>query len=297
MRVAAIQYPLQRVRNFSDFAAEVTHYVEVAADYQADFVLFPEHFSLQLLSRFPQKLDGEASIGELTRHTPELQELFQRLAQSHGLTIVGGSHPTRQPDGRIENLCFVALPDGSLRVQSKIHATPNERKVWNIQGGSDLQVIHTPQATIGVLICYDVEFPELARQLVDQGVEVLFVPFCTDDRQGYLRVRYCAQARAVENQCYVVMAGSGGHLRGVTNMDIQYSQSCILTPCDLPFTRDGILCEATPNADQVLVGQLDLEVLREFRQSGTVQNLKDRRLDLYRTEWRAAAGRGLSESE
>ena len=51
-----------------------------------------------------------------------------------------------------------------------------------------------------MLICYDSEFPELARHLADQGAMILFVPFCTDTSNGYYRVRHCAQARAIELQ-------------------------------------------------------------------------------------------------
>ena len=142
---------------------------------------------------------------------------------------------------------------------------------------------------IGVLLCYDSEFPELARHLVDQGAQTLFVPFCTDERQSYLRVRYCAQARAVENQCYVVMSGNVGNLPAVRNMDIQYAQSCILTPCDFPFARDGIAADTTPNVEMVAFADLRPDALAMARNAGTVQNLKDRRFDLYSVTWRRRA--------
>lgn len=137
-----------------------------------------------------------------------------------------------------------------------------------------------------MLICYDSEFPELARHLVDQGANILFIPFCTDERQGYLRVRYCAQARAVENQCYVVMAGNVGNLPRVSNMDIQYGQSCILTPCDFEFARDGIAADTTPNVETVIFADLCLDSLYESRLSGTVVNFSDRRHDLFKVVWR-----------
>src|SRR5690606_3154528 len=147
--------------------------------------------------------------------------------------------------------------------------------------GQNLQPIQTDCGPIGVLICYDSEFPEVVRHLVDQGVRILFVPFCTDERQSYLRVRYCCHARAIENQIYVVMSGNVGNLPMVENMDIQYGQSCILTPCDFPFARDGIAAETTVNVESVAVADLRLDLLAEARATGTVQNLKDRRSDLY----------------
>ena len=137
-----------------------------------------------------------------------------------------------------------------------------------------------------MLICYDSEFPELSRRLADAGARLLFVPFCTDNRQGYLRVRYCCQARAIENQLYVVMSGNVGNLPGVENMDIQYAQSAILTPCDFPFARDGIAAEASENVETVTIADLDLTDLSWARAQGTVQNLRDRRFDLYKTVWR-----------
>jgi predicted amidohydrolase len=157
---------------------------------------------------------------------------------------------------------------------------------WDIHGCSKLQVIPTDCGPIAVLICYDSEFPELSRQLIDQGARIIFVPFCTDDRQGYLRVRYCSQARAVENQCYMVLSGNVGLLPGVFNMDIQFSQSCILTPCDFGFARDGIAAEAEPNIEGLIMAELRLDELDRARAAGTVRNLADRRLDLYQVQWK-----------
>ena len=151
-----------------------------------------------------------------------------------------------------------------------------------------MNAIDTDCGPIGVAICYDCEFPELVRHLTDQGAAMLFVPFCTDERQSYMRVRYCAQARAVENQCFVVMAGNVGNLPKVENMDIQYSQSCVLTPCDFPFARDGIAAETAPNVEMVTIADLQLDSLYAARQGGTVQNLKDRRFDLYSLIWRGS---------
>jgi predicted amidohydrolase len=208
------------------------------------------------------------------------------MALKYNVNIVAGSHPVMMESGRVENIAFVFLRDGRICEQPKIHPTPNEVYWWNIEGGHALKPIETDCGTIGVLICYDSEFPELARYLIDQGATILFVPFCTDERQSYLRVRYCCQARAVEDQCYVVMAGNVGNLPRVANMDIQYAQSCILTPCDFPFARDGVAADTTPNAEMVIFADLRLDTLRQARTSGTVKNLKDRRHDLYQLVWK-----------
>lgn len=286
VRVATVQYMQRKVNSFAEFTDLVRYFVDVTADYRADFVVFPELFTLQLLSMENQELTPAESIEALTKYTEPLKAALSDMAVRHNINIIGGSHPTRMPNGRVENICYVCLRSGEVHEQAKIHPTPNEVYWWNIEGGNTLNTIDTDCGPIGVLICYDAEFPELGRHLADQGANLIFVPFCTDERQSYLRVRYCAQARAVENQCYIVMSGNVGNLPNVHNMDIQYAQSCILTPCDFPFARDGIAADTTPNVETVAFADLRLEALRAARNSGTVQNLKDRRHDLYTTLWR-----------
>jgi len=281
IRVSCVQYRMRKIPDFEAFAQQVSYFTEVAADYDADFVVFPELLTAQLMSYIDVKTALEA-IRRLTDYTDRLDRLFVDLAAEFQIGIVGGTHPVRQPDGRIENIASLYLPDGSIHRQPKIHVTPNENDNWGIEGGSTLQVFETPKARVGILICYDVEFPEAARYLADQGAEVIFVPFCTDDRQAYLRVRYCAQARAVENQVYVAMAGTVGNLPDAENMDIQYAQSAVLSPSDFPFARDGILVEASVNTETVITTDLDFEALEEAINVGTVRPRRDRRPDLFR---------------
>jgi len=285
VRVAAVQYLQKRIYSVEEFLDTVRYFVKVGASYQADFIVFPEFFSLQLLSFQP--LTPDEAIAKLTDDTEPLKKALQDMALQYHINIIGGAHPRRVSSDRVENQSDIFLRDGAIHQQAKIHPTPSEVETWQVRGGNELPVIATDCGKIGVLICYDVEFPELARHLVDQGAMIIFVPFCTDERQGYLRVRYCAQARAVENQCYIVMAGNVGQLPNVVNMDMQYAQSCILTPCDFPFARDGIAAETTPNVEAVIMADLCLNTLDAARNTGTVQNLKDRRHDLYQIKWMA----------
>ena len=286
IRVGTVQYMQRRVKSFDEFLEMTAYFVDVIADYKGDFVVFPELFSLQLLSIENQALSPAESIEALTKYTPRFKEAFRDMALRYNINIIGGSHPTRVESGRVENISYVFLRNGAIHAQPKIHPTPNEVYWWNIEGGSSLNAIETDCGPIGVLICYDSEFPELARHLTDQGIQILFVPFCTDERQSYLRVRYCCQARAVENQIYVVMSGNVGNLPNVSNMDIQYAQSCILTPCDFPFARDGIAADTTPNVETIAIADLRPDTLHMARNNGTVKNLKDRRHDLYSIQWR-----------
>lgn len=279
VRITCVQYQMRKVKSFEDFARQVTYFVGVAADYRSDFILFPEFFSMQLLSQ-SEALTPQDGIRELAELAETFRDLMKDLAARHGLTIIAGSHPVLHGK-QIYNTCFVCLPDGNVVEQTKLHITPSERKWWGITGGDTLKVIRTPKARVGVLICYDVEFPEAVRHLADEGIEILFVPFCTDNRQGYLRVRYCGQARAIENQIYVAMAGNVGNLPDVSNMDVQYAQAAVLTPSDFAFARDAVAAEADSSEETLLVCDVDLNDLYDSRSSGTVTPRLDRRKDLF----------------
>ncbi|ANU07704.1 bifunctional GNAT family N-acetyltransferase/carbon-nitrogen hydrolase family protein [Paraurantiacibacter namhicola] len=292
VRIATCQLQARAVKDFDEFIGHVRYFVDVAADYEADFILFPELFTLMLLSAEAEELSSTQAIECLSAYTPRIRDALSEMALKYNINIIGGSHPTRMDDGDIHNVAYVCLRDGSIHEQEKIHPTPNEAYWWNIRGGDSIDVIQTDCGPIGVQICYDSEFPELSRRLVDEGARIIFVPFCTDSRQGYMRVRYCAAARAIENQCYVVMSGNVGNLPNVANMDIQYAQSCILTPCDFPFARDGIAAEATENVETLTISDVNLADLSWARAEGTVKNLADRRFDLYRIEWDEASPGG-----
>ncbi len=286
VRVACIQYQMRKVKSFADFARQVTYFVDIASDYRSDFVLLPELFTVQLLSQL-DAISPQEGMKKLAAYTPRFIKLMQGLAIRFGMTIIAGSHPVFKGE-RLLNICYICLPDGSVVEQPKLHITPNERKWWGIRGGNSVAAIQTPKAKIGVLICYDVEFPEAVRHLADEGAEILFVPFCTDNRHGYLRVRYCAQARAIENQIYVALAGNVGNLPDVANMDVQYGQAAVFTPCDFAFARDGIAAEADSNEETVLICDLDLDDLHDSRSEGSVTPRLDRRPDLFQYQFNRA---------
>ncbi len=286
VRVAAVQYGLRGISGPGDLESQVEYFLLSAADYGCDFIAFPELFPMQLLSA-GDRLPAAEAIAAIAALTPRFTAFMGDLAVRHRINIIGGSHPVRIATGATRNRCHIFLRDGSVHHRDKLHPTPSERAAWGIEGGTarDADVIDTDCGPIGVMICYDSEFPELPRRLVDRGAEILFVPYCTDDRRGHLRVRYCCAARAVENQCYVVTAGVTGNLPNVANMDIHHAESAILTPSDIPFDRDGIAAEVTPNAEGMAIADLSLADLRQARTDGAVRNLADRRLDLYRIDW------------
>ncbi|MCB0319187.1 MAG: GNAT family N-acetyltransferase, partial [Bdellovibrionales bacterium] len=251
IRVSLVQYQLRAIENFDDFATQCEYFVDVASGYKSDFAVFPELITIQLLS-FVNAKNPALAVRKLAAFTPRYLELFSELAIKYDINIIGGSHFTLE-DETLKNVAYCFQRDGTINRQYKIHITPSEKRWWGVQAGNSVDVFNTDVGKIAILICYDIEFPELSRIAADKGAEIIFVPFCTDDKQAYLRVRYCAQARAIENQLYVCTSGTVGNLPFVQNMDINYAQSAIYTPSDFFFPRDGIAVEANPNSEMVVV--------------------------------------------
>lgn len=285
VRICVVQYMMRRINSFDDFANQVEYFVDVAADAESDFAVFPEILTSQLMSFLDEKSPSQA-VRKVADFTEQYIELFSGLAVRYNVNIIGGSHFVKEEDDNIYNIAYLFRRDGTIEKQYKLHITPNERKWWGINAGDEVNVFDTDCGKISMLICYDVEFPELARIATDRGANIIFTPFCTEDRQGYLRVRYCAQARAIENQVYTVISGTVGNLPQTENMDIQYAQSAIFAPSDFEYPRDGIVGETNANIEMVVIGDVDLEILRRQRLSGTVRQLKDRRDDLYEIKYK-----------
>lgn len=279
VRLGLIQWQMRTYNSLEELMQQVEYFVDSVAAYRSDFALLPEFFNAPLMAKFNQLHEPDA-IRELAKYTSVIVEKLQQLSISYNINIISGSMPELVND-KLYNVGYLCRRDGSLERYEKIHVTPDEAKIWGMQPGNKLQTFETDCGKIGVLICYDSEFPELSRLLADEGMDILFVPFLTDTQNGYSRVRLCAQARAIENECYVAIAGSVGNLPNVNNMDIQYAQSAVFTPCDFSFPSNGIKAEATTNTEMILVADVDLSLLRELHSFGAVKNLKDRRKDFY----------------
>jgi predicted amidohydrolase len=277
-RIAAVQYKLRHIDDWAGFEAQVDFVLNAAADYQPHFVLLPEIFTTQILS-FMDNDNVPSAVRELSGYTERYTELLRRHAMKHGYFLIGGSHPNIR-DGKLLNTAFLFTPSGEVHTQDKIHRTRWEKEKWATDHGDVLKVFHTPHGKIAILICYDIEFPELARRVAEEGAEIIFVPSCTDDRQGFLRVRYCCHARAIENQVYVAMTSTVGNLP-VAGLRLHYGQASIITPSDFPFARDGIAAEGVINEEQIVVADVDLALLDENRLKGTTIPLLDKRNDFY----------------
>ena len=285
VRVGLVQWQMRSYKTLDDLFEQVEFFVDAVSDYKSDFVLFPEYFNAPLMSKYNDKGESQAIRG-LAQYTEEIRDRFINLAISYNINIITGSMPLIKEDGLLYNAGFLCRRDGTYEMYEKLHVTPDEIKSWGLSGGKQLKTFDTDCAKIGILICYDVEFPELSRLMADQGMQILFVPFLTDTQNAYSRVRVCAQARAIENECFVVIAGCVGNLPRVHNMDIQYAQSGVFTPCDFAFPTDGKRAEATPNTEMILVSDVDLEINQNLQTNSSVRNLKDRRNDVYEVRFK-----------
>lgn len=277
IRVAALQYFIRPVSTFEQFRDQVVGLMGTAQDYHCQLVAFPEYFTVQLLTLGDVGRPIDVQIHDLADQLPRYIELMSQLARKHGLYIVGGTIPVEHADNSVRNQCYVFGPTGDHGVQGKLHMTRFEAEEWLVSPSEGLTVFEAPFGRFAVSVCYDVEFPEMARAAARLDANILVVPSCTDDRQGFLRVRYCSQARAIENQMYVVHACTVGSLPMVPAVSLNYGQASVLTPSDFAFSRDGILAEGNPNQEMMVIGELNLETIATTRDWGTVLPLVDSR--------------------
>jgi predicted amidohydrolase/GNAT superfamily N-acetyltransferase len=288
VRIGAIQWQMREVHSVEDCLNQVEYFIDALSNYKSDFALFPEFFNAALMGLSPNQRNQTEAIRFLAGFTEKFKNEMSQMAVSYNINVITGSMPLLDGD-RLYNVTYLCRRDGTIEIQRKLHVTPHERRDWVIEGGDHLQVFETDAGRIGILICYDVEFPELSRLLAAQDMDILFVPYWTDTKNGYLRVRSCAQARAIENECYVVICGSCGNLPQVENLDVQYSQAAVFSPSDFSYPHDAVMAETTANTEMIMFSDLDLDKLKLTRSEGSVNNLKDRRTDLYALHWQRSS--------
>ncbi len=280
IRVCAAQYLMRPIKSWEEFEQQVTFFAMSADTYHCHFLLMPELFTVQLFSLMPGNMDPKAAVHQLADFHGQYVELFKRLAIQFGIYIIGGTTPTPR-DGKLYNVAHLFSPSGNVYTQDKLHVTPYEREYWDIEPGESLNVFETPLARIAIQVCYDIEFPEAARLLTLAGAQAIFVPFSTDERKAYYRVRFSSQARAVENYIYVAISGNAGNLPTTPWYLLNYSQSAVFTPSDFSFPPEATAGIADANVETAVIADLDLTTLAQMREVGSVRPLRDRRLDLY----------------
>ncbi len=277
LRVAAAQYPIDYFKTWPEIATKLGRWVEEAAVEGATLLVFPEYFSLEITATF-----GEVVCRSLPQSLEKLQgaltdflHLFRDLARRHGVHICAGSYPVRLADGRYCNRAYFFWPTGHYDFQEKLQMTRFEAEKWGIAAGQGLKVFATDFGKVAINVCYDSEFPLFARHQVEQGADILLVPSCTDTLAGYHRVRIGCQARALENQCFVIQAPTVGECPWSAAVDINIGAAGIYTPVDHGFPPDGVLAVGELNAPRWVYADLTLAELQRIRLEGQVFNYRD----------------------
>jgi predicted amidohydrolase len=283
--VAAIQYGVEFLGSWSNYVDKLERLVAEAAAQGAQMLVFSEYGCLELASIFPQAVyaDWDKTVEALQEILPNYLRLHCDLAQRHGVYIVASSIPVTLPDGTCRNRAYFCRPDGSYDYQDKIVLTRYEDEVWQMSYGDEIKVFTTPYGLVGINICYDAEFPLIARQQVEMGAKIILVPSDTDTMSGYNRVRIGCQARALENQCYVVLAPTVGNTEWSSALDYNMGAAAIYTPVDAGFPMDGVLTSGELNHPQWVIAELDLARIDEIRRNGAVLNHRD--WDRQRPRW------------
>lgn len=279
---AAAQYPVEALGNWDHYADKLDQWIGEAAAAGAELAVFPEYGAMELASLDPSTMgDLHASVAFVADLMPRVDALHTELAGRHGIHVLAASGPWRASDGRFRNRTRLFTPQGAMGVQDKLIMTRFEREEWGIAGGDTLTVFETSLGKIGILICYDSEFPLLARSLVEAGAEILLVPSCTDTLHGYERVRVGARARALEGQCYAIQAPTVGQAAWSPAIDVNRGAAGIYGPPDRGFPDDGIVAHGPLDEARWVYGELDTALVAQVRRDGAVLNCR---------HWREQAG-------
>ncbi|WPZ22741.1 carbon-nitrogen hydrolase family protein [Sulfitobacter faviae] len=274
MKIATAAYPLDVLTSWAQYEDKLAHWVAEAAVQGAELLVFPEYAAMELAT-----LDGAEVAGDLERSLfsvsdklEEADRLHVKLAAEHNVHIVAGSGPAAT-ESRPVNRARLITPAGQIGVQDKQIMTRFEREEWGVIGGNALQVFDTAIGKIGILICYDSEFPLLGRALAE--CDVICVPSVTETLAGYWRVRIGSMARALENQCITAMSSVVGKADWSEALGQSYGAGGIFCPPDRGFPPTGILGVREVNAPGWTVADADLAQVAEVRADGIVLNRRD----------------------
>lgn len=277
VKIAAAQYDIGFLENWDAYRQKIERWVGEAAAEGAKILLFPEYGSMELASLF-----GQAVYSSLSKQLAAMQsvlddyiDLYRGLAQQHQCYIQAGTFPVRIEGDIYRNRAYLFMPNGEFDYQDKVMMTRFENEQWLINRGLELKYFDTDYGRIAINICYDSEFPMLARKQVEAGANLILVPSCTDTLAGYHRVRIGCQARALENQCYVVQSPTVGQAPWSEAVDVNIGAAAIYTPVDRGFPDNGILAIGELNATQWVFAEIDMDQIAKVRENGQVFNYRD----------------------
>lgn len=274
--VAAAQYPIARLADFAAIEAKLERWIADAGEEGASLVVFPEYGAMEFAGTFDDRSAGDLdlSLAAVADAMPRIDEIHVRLARRHAIHILAASGPCRRPGGRYVNAARLFTPGGGIGVAEKIIMTPFERD-WGITGGGGLRVFDTTLGRIGVLVCYDSEFPLLGRALVEAGTDVVLVPSCTERPSGANRIRTAARARALEGTVATITAPTVGLAPWSPAVDRNCGTAGVYVPAEAGVSETGILAEGETDTASLVIGRIDLAALRRLRTSGEMRNVAD----------------------
>lgn len=272
--IAAAQYPIEQLTSWQAYVDKLTRWVEAAAAGGARLAVFPEYGAMELAALDPATAgDLQGCLGAVAGLLEQVDALHRDLAMKHGMHILAASIPAAVEGGFV-NRARLFAPSGKVGVQDKLVMTRFEREEWFISASGPLRLFETCLGRIGVNICYDSEFPLLARAQVEAGMELLLVPSCTDSEHGYWRVRLGAQARALEGQCYAVQSPTVGMAEWNPAVDVNRGAAGVYGPPDRGMPATGVLALGEMDAAQWVFAELDLARVAELRADGGVLNAR-----------------------
>lgn len=275
VKVAAAQYPIDELETLDAYEVKIADWVAKAVAAEANLLVFPEYGAMELSAiAGDARADLRGSIEAVGKMLPEIDSLYQSLARRHGVHILAPSAPAQGGDGAFRNVARLFAPCGKVGRQEKIVMTRFERDPWGIAGGGPIGVFRTTLGMIGVSICYDVEFPLIARAQAEAGAEIILAPSTTETLQGYWRVRTGAAARALENQCYVVHAPTVGEAPWCPSVNASRGAAAVYAPPDGDFPDDGIVAIGTMDEPGWVFADLDLDRVAAVRAEGRVLNFR-----------------------
>jgi len=276
LKVAAAQYPIDQPATLDVWQDKIARWVAEGAETGAEVLVFPEYAAIEQAAALGETVYGdlEATLEAVAELEASRVALHSELAARHNVYILVGSGPSRQGEGRYVNAAQLVTPKGSIGVQEKLIMTPFETD-WGISAGAQARVFDTPLGLIAINICYDSEFPLLARAMAEAGTELLLVPSCTERLSGYHRVRTGSRARALENQIAAVVSPTVGEALWSPAVDHNTGSAGIYVPAEQTISDTGVLAQGTLNAAEWVAAEVDLARLRHLRTSGEMRNFVD----------------------
>jgi predicted amidohydrolase len=276
LKVAAAQYPIDQPATLDAWRDKIVRWVADGAATGAEVLVFPEYAAIEQAAALGEKVYGDldATLQAVAELEGDRVALHQDLAAKHRVHILVGSGPSRKGEGRYVNAAQLVTPKGSVGIQEKLIMTPFETD-WGISAGTQLRVFDTVLGLVGINICYDSEFPLIARAMAEAGAELLLVPSCTERVSGYHRVRTGSRARALENQIAAVVSPTEGDALWSPAVDKNTGSAGIYVPSEQTVSDTGILAQGELNAAQWVTADVDMARLRHLRTSGEMRNYID----------------------